>query len=128
MAETEPPRDWPGLQPERDGVTYDPKKIANIAGELREVLKPIRGEGRGENQGSIIDLETYGSLRAVLTHVRSIERWQGGQAFADLVSHSQQEFLTAYEEVLENFATAISLVEAGAGTYQVTNAANEGGV
>ncbi|MFB4282589.1 MULTISPECIES: hypothetical protein [unclassified Nonomuraea] len=128
MGETQPPGDWPGLEPERDGVTYDAQKISNIAGELREVMKPISGEGRTQRQGSINDLSVYGDLSDVRRHLLSIDNWQGGAAFAATLVQSYQEFITVYEDVLENFATAITLVEAGAGTYQVTNAANEGEV
>ncbi|MGI5283930.1 hypothetical protein ACQEVF_11415 [Nonomuraea polychroma] len=128
MGETQPPSDWPGLEPERDGVTYDAQKILNIAGELREVMKPVTGEGYGERLGSINDLSVRGSLSALRTHLQSIDRWEAGKSFNTTLASSHQEFLNVYEDVLENFAIAIALVEAGAGTYLATNAANEGEV
>jgi hypothetical protein len=128
VGETKPPGDWPGLEAERDGVTYSAKKIENIAGALRDAMKPINGGGYGEYQGSIQDLSMHGSLAAVRMQLRSIERWQAGESFATTLETSHREFLNVYQEVLENFATAIALVDAGAGNYQITNAANEGGV
>ncbi|TMR96084.1 hypothetical protein [Nonomuraea basaltis] len=127
MGETQPPSDWPGLEPERDGVTYDAKKIANIAGELRDVMEPIGGGGYSQRQGSIQDLSMYGSLADVRQHLLSISNWDGN-VLGNTLSTSHQEFLSVYEDVLENFGTAIALVDAGAGNYQITNVANEGGV
>ncbi|MDA0637168.1 hypothetical protein OUY22_27520 [Nonomuraea sp. MCN248] len=127
MAAPEKPAAWPGLQAERDGVGYDAKKIANIARELRDAMKPINGSGYGENQGSIHDLQTYGSLKDVRDHLASIRDFQAGETFQATLAKAHQEFLNAYGDVLENFDIAIALVEAGAGTYQATDVANQGG-
>ncbi|MGW4797527.1 hypothetical protein ACWEPC_34415 [Nonomuraea sp. NPDC004297] len=127
MGETQPPANWPGLEPERDGVTYSAEKILNVAEELREVMKPISGEGsRSSRQGSLNDLAAYGDLSDVRRHLLSIDDWPGGATFGDTLRQSYDEFMAVYEEVLENFGTAIALVEAGAGNYQATNGANEG--
>ncbi|MCK2221287.1 hypothetical protein MF672_046915 [Actinomadura sp. ATCC 31491] len=127
MGETQPPKNWPGLEAERDGVTYDATKIANIAEALREAMKPINGGGYGEYQGSIQDLSINGSLSDVRQHLQSIDRWEAGKTFAATLTQAHREFLNVYQEVLENFSIAIALVEAGAGVYKTTNAANEGG-
>jgi hypothetical protein len=133
VGETQPPSDWPsdwpGLEAERDGVTYDAQKIASIAQALREVMEPISGGGSGDNLGSLQDLSSNGSLHYdVCSHLRSLENWEGGKSFAATLEQSHQTFVDVLEEVLENFTTAISLVEAEASTYQATNAANEGTV
>ncbi|MER7363328.1 hypothetical protein ACI2LC_34640 [Nonomuraea wenchangensis] len=127
MGETQPPKNWPGLEAERDGVTYDAKKIASIAEALREAMKPMGGGNYGEYPGSIHDLSLNGSLKAESDHLRSVGRWQAGESFADTLDQAHREFLNVYEEALNNLSVAIALVNAGAGNYKITNAANEGG-
>ncbi|MEW9546980.1 hypothetical protein [Nonomuraea sp. NPDC050783] len=127
MGETQPPKNWPGLEAERDGVTYSADKIMNIAKALREIMKPVNGGGYGEYQGSIQDLSVNGSLADVRQHLQSLERWEAGPSMATTLSQAHREFLNVYQEALQNFDIAIALVEAGAGKYKVTNAANEGG-
>ncbi|MGP3955559.1 hypothetical protein ACTWPT_06140 [Nonomuraea sp. 3N208] len=108
-------------------MTYDAQKILNIAGELGEVMKLISGESY--RQGSISDLEANNQLFAeVRQHLLSIDNSDGTESFAATWKQSHEVCQTVYRDVLENFATAIALVEAGAGTYQLTNDANEGGV
>ncbi|SDH81857.1 hypothetical protein [Nonomuraea jiangxiensis] len=124
MGETQPPANWPGLEPERDGVVYSPQKILNIAGALREAMKPISGEGYGQRQGSVADFDAYGNLSDMRAHLKSVDRIEGIKTFVDTLATSHQEFATVYGQVLENFQIAISLIEAGAGNYQVTNTAN----
>ncbi|GAA4518894.1 MULTISPECIES: hypothetical protein [Nonomuraea] len=126
MGAAKPPEDWPGLVAERDGVGYDATKITNVAEALREIMKPINGGGYGEHQGSIQDLSINGSLSDVRTQLRSIDRNQGTESFATTLETAHREFLDVYEDVLENFSTAIALVEAGAGTYRVTDIVNQG--
>lgn len=126
MVAPQPPDNWPGLEAERDGVGYDATKIANIAEELREILKPLNGGGYGENRGSIQDLNVNGSLADVRRQLRNVDRWPGGEQFATTLEKAYETFLDVYEDVLENFSTAISLVEAGAGDYRMTDAANHG--
>ncbi|MEU6729015.1 hypothetical protein ABZ917_35370 [Nonomuraea wenchangensis] len=127
MGETQPPKNWPGLEAERDGVTYDAKKIASIAEALREAMKPIGGGTYGQYPGSIQDLSFNGSLKAESDHLRSVDRWQAGESLATTLEQAHREFLNVYEEVLKNMTVAITLVDAGAGNYKITNAANEGG-
>lgn len=126
MTTTQPPDNWPGLDADRDGVEYDATKIANIAEALRDIMKPLIGSGYGESLGSIQDLSANGSLPMVRTQLRSIERFDGGDSLATTLETAHQELLNVYEDVLENFSTAIALVEAGAGTYRMTNIANQG--
>ncbi|MEO3873655.1 hypothetical protein ABGB18_33005 [Nonomuraea sp. B12E4] len=114
------------MEPERDGVGYNPQKILNIARALREAMKPINGEGYGQRQGSVADFDAYGNLSDMRAHLRSVDRIEGIKTFVDTLANSHQDFATVYGEALENFQTAISLIEAGAGNYQVTNTANEG--
>lgn len=126
MTLTRPPEDWPGLDPEDDGVEYDAEKIAAIAKELREIMKPIGGGGYGTRSGSIQDLSVNGTLSLVTTQLKTVDRWEGGEKFAATLESAERAFLDVYEDVLENFSTAITLVEEGAGTYRVTNIANLG--
>lgn len=126
MGETKPPENWPGLVAEREGVGYDATKISNIAEALREIMKPINGGGYGEYQGSIQDLSINGSLSDVRTQLRSVDRNEGGESFATTLETAHREFLNVYEDVLQNFSTAIALVDAGAGNYHVTDVANLG--
>jgi hypothetical protein len=129
VGEQQPPKNWPGLEAERDGVVYDAKKIENIAKELREIMKPIGGGGYGVGyQGSINDLRFSGSLTDVRQQLQSIDGWEAGKSFAATLAQAHQELVAVYEEVLENFGIAIALVEDGAGVYKVTNAANGYGV
>ncbi|MFG1941936.1 hypothetical protein [Nonomuraea sp. NPDC048826] len=126
MGATKPPEDWPGLVAERDGVGYDKTKIANVAGALREIMKPINGVGYGEYQGSIQDLSIHGSLSEARMQLRSIDRYESGETFATTLETAHREFLNVYEDVLKNFGIAIALIDAGAGNYGVTDIANQG--
>ncbi|MFD2355664.1 WXG100 family type VII secretion target [Nonomuraea ferruginea] len=128
MGAAKPPEDWPGLVAERDGVGYDATKITNVAEALREIMKPINGGGYGEHQGSIQDLSINGSLSDVRTQLRSIDRNQGTESFATTLETAHREFLDVYEDVLENFSTAIALVEAGAKHLQSDGHRQPGGV
>ncbi|MEV5889877.1 hypothetical protein [Nonomuraea fuscirosea] len=124
---TEPPKDWPGLVADRDGVTYDAKKIENIAGALREALKPIDMMGTGTRPGSLQDLSMVSyTLTALREQLQTVKGWAGGE-FGSQLDHSHTEVQKIYQSVLTSLNTAIALVEAGAGTYKVTNAANQGG-
>jgi hypothetical protein len=125
VGEAQPPSDWPGLDAERDGVTYDARKIANIAEALRDAMKPIAGYGTA--QGSVGDLTASGDLSRLRNHLESIDRVDGIKTFLDTLTDSHGKFTKVYNNAIENFQTAIALIDAGAGTYQVTNAANEGG-
>ncbi|HEX4814467.1 MAG TPA: hypothetical protein VFV66_17125 [Nonomuraea sp.] len=128
MGETKPPDWWPGLQAERDGVTYNAQKIANIAEELREAMKPIGGEGGyGTTQGSVGDLTASGNLSALRAQLEPFDRIEGIKTFVNTLADSHGTFTTVYGNVLENFRTAIALIDAGASTYHVTTTANEGG-
>lgn len=126
MVAPKPPPDWPGLEAERDGVGYDATKISNIAEALREIVKPLKGGGYGEHKGSIQDLSVNALLSDVRQQLRSVSRWPGGEQFATTLETSHRTFLDLYEDILTNFETAIQLVEAGAGGYRVTDAANQG--
>ncbi|NRQ39073.1 hypothetical protein HII36_45715 [Nonomuraea sp. NN258] len=119
---------WFGLEAERDGVTYNAKKIAASANVLREALKAFNGQGEESSggRGSIEDLTEYGTLADLRMKLQGVARWEGGQLFAKALEKSHQEFLEAYQDVLRNFEIAIALVDAGAGNYSKASAANEG--
>ncbi|MGW0801875.1 hypothetical protein [Nonomuraea sp. NPDC002799] len=129
MAEPKEPAAWPGLQAERDGVTYSAEKITNIAKALAEELKPFNGQGAAETRrGSIDDLTTYGGLTELQGQLQTIDKWEGGKLFSDTLAQSHTEFLNVYRQVVDNFGIAISLVAAGAGNYPTATSATEGEV
>jgi len=125
---------WPGLEAERDGVTYNEKVIRESAKALREALGRFIGEGgsaKGSSlatgQGSIEDLTAYTALDELRTQLQSVPRWEGGRTFAKMLETCHQEFTTIYQEVQKNFDTAIALLDAGAGKYKDVSDANTGG-
>ncbi|MEV0617177.1 hypothetical protein AB0I81_27915 [Nonomuraea sp. NPDC050404] len=124
---TQPPPGWPGLQAERDAVTYDAKKIETIAGELRDALKPLETMSYG-NPGSIHDFNAAGyTIQTFTDHLKTVERWGGGHDFAAQLMGSHKSLHEIYQEVVTKLNIAISLVDAGAGNYKVTDTANLGG-
>ncbi|WP_188191153.1 hypothetical protein [Nonomuraea sp. SYSU D8015] len=125
MGEAQPPKDWPGLEAERDGVTYDARKIANIAEALREAMQPI--SGYGTSKGSVGNLATSGDLSKLRDHLAGIDRVDGIKTFLQTLTDNHETFTQVYGRVLQKFETAITLIDDGAGTYRVTNTANEGG-
>ncbi|MEU4516822.1 hypothetical protein AB0G05_45680 [Nonomuraea wenchangensis] len=127
MGETQPPKNWPGLEAERAGVEYRPDKIVNIVRALHEATKPVSGGGYGKYPGSIQDLSINGSLDYECQHLRSVDRWQAGESFATTLEQAHREFLNVYEEVLQNLSIAIALVNEGAGNHKITDIANLGG-
>ncbi|MEQ4719468.1 hypothetical protein [Nonomuraea sp. B19D2] len=125
---------WPGLEAERDGVTYNEKVIKECAKALREALGRFIGEGgsaKGSSlatgQGSIEDLTTYTALDELRTQLQSVPRWEGGRTFAKMLETCHQEFTTTYQEVQKTFDTAIALLDAGVGKYKNVSDANTGG-
>ncbi|TDD31034.1 hypothetical protein E1286_45435 [Nonomuraea terrae] len=121
------PENWPGLDAERDGVTYSAQKIKSVASALREELKPFEGQGT-DGRGSVEDLTSYGGVNQLRTQLQTISNWEGGRLFSESLGRSHQEFLDVYRRVIINFQTAIALIETGAGVYGTTNTANEGEV
>jgi len=126
VATTQPPDDWPGLEAERDGVQYDAEKIAKIAQAMREIMEPISGLDSGRHFGSKQDLDLNGSFDQMSMQLRSIDLYESGDVFARLLEVVHREFLEVYQDVLDNFSTAIALVDAGAGNYSMTDIANQG--
>lgn len=126
MTTTQPPDKWPGLDADRDGVGYDADKIAGVAKALREIMEPLNPTGAGRHHGSYQDLMTKGSLQLVCDQLRSVDRYESGDQFARTLETAHREFLDVYKDILDNFSTAIALVDAGAGNYSVTNIANHG--
>ncbi|MFG3435871.1 hypothetical protein ACGF0J_01385 [Nonomuraea sp. NPDC047897] len=108
---------WPGLDAERDGVTYpkDPKeRFEQLATKLEDALEDLRGSGRG----SLTELTTQGNLSAFTQQVRAIDRWEGGRAFADTLDLGHDELTKIYGQVNQKFDIAIALVRSGGGIFQ----------
>ncbi|MEU0565237.1 hypothetical protein ABZ297_07595 [Nonomuraea sp. NPDC005983] len=123
--------DWPGLDAERDGVTYNEKAIAGCARALRGVIGRFDGTGGDvkdsgvtAGRGSIEDLRSYTSLDELRSQLQSVARWEGGRIFAKAVETGHQELIAVYEEVQKAFDKAIALVDAGAGNYRDAGDAN----
>lgn len=119
------PQSWPGLDADRDDVTYSPQKIKAVASALREELEPLEGRGT-HTTGSVSDLTQHGGVFGLRTQLDSISDWPGGKLLSKTLELGHDELVKVYGEVVTNFTTAISLIENGAGTYGITNVANEG--
>lgn len=121
------PENWPGLDADRDDVTYSAQKIKSVASALREEAEPFEGHST-DGRGSVADLTSYGGVDRLPNQLDSISNWGGGELLSETLRRSHRELVEVYGQVVANFTTAISLIETGAGTYGITNAANEGEV
>ncbi|MCF6467756.1 hypothetical protein FAF44_04935 [Nonomuraea sp. MG754425] len=124
---------WPGLVTERDGVTYNPEGLVVIADALRRSTMSITGSG------SYPDVEAQREMVKIFANNLVEEageygwkggpgwvgEWNGGLTFAEALVQSNEELINVYREVNDKLMTAISLIEAGAGTYKRADAANE---
>jgi hypothetical protein len=104
---------WPGLEAERDGVTFDADKLKKVAQDLEKKLKIFDGS----KPGSLAHLMANTDLSDQRAIVRSIERWPGGHAFFDTLKTANVEFPDVYSQIVTRLRVAIALVQAGAGIY-----------
>ncbi|QYC38724.1 hypothetical protein Nocox_05485 [Nonomuraea coxensis DSM 45129] len=123
----QPPKNWPGLEAERDGVTYTPRKIGNIARELHKAMEAVGGGGYSNSPGSLQDFGAKGDLTYEAGLLKQVGRWEAGPSFADTLLTAHRELLTVYQDALTNMAAAIALVNEGAGNFGITELGNQGG-
>lgn len=114
-------KNWPGLVADRDGVTYTPSKLVNLAKDLNTQLTGLTNS----TQGSLADLQMYGNLSYLASIFKDVKRWEGGDEFAAAITNAHTETTKIYQEIIEKLTIAVGLINAGAGNYQNANLANE---
>ncbi|MFI6290918.1 hypothetical protein ACIBEJ_04995 [Nonomuraea sp. NPDC050790] len=117
---------------DRDGVEYSAEELGKVAATLREKLRELQGgPPPGQNSsapplpGSFPDVVANGSALEVFAELlEEMKNWPGGQSFAAALRRSGTEPAAVYQQVNEKLMIALTLIDVGAGTYKVANAAN----
>lgn len=105
--------DWPGLDSKKEQVTFDPKKMDEIADILQDELDKLTG---GQRSGG------SGGLFATLQQKRQINGSLGG---SDHVQDAEYRIMSGSDAVanytqnyIRQFQAAIDTLRRSAGTYQ----------
>lgn len=138
---------WPGLQAQRDGVTYSASTLTKIAEELQTLMNSLSGSTAsgqpspsGGVPGSLPHLQSDGNLTYLATNMfgareadapelklqgDTLRDWAGGRTFGQALISGHNEMSTIYQQVIEKLQVAIALVQEGAANYKGANQANE---
>lgn len=129
----EPASRWRGLDPDRDGVKYNPQKLAGLAKTLNEELAKLTGftpgpvsVTTGPVHGSSADLSMNTDLSMMTDSIRGVKDWPGGHEFANALDKAHASFPTTYENIIATAQKAIALISEGAGKYGITDVINGG--
>ena len=132
----EPASRWRGLDQDRDGVKYNPQKLAGLAETLNAELAKLSGVTSGSGgrpqilmnapHGSSTDLSVNADLSVMTESIRGIKNWPGGHELANALDKAHTDLTDTQTKIIETAQTVIELINNGAGKYGDTNLANGG--
>ncbi|WP_214320868.1 hypothetical protein [Nonomuraea sediminis] len=98
-------KDWPGLNPKPDQITYSASKLKKIAADLAADLERLGGN----KAGSLQDFTKYAVVPTIMDN-------EAGSVkdFFDSVAGGSEGFRTIYSNVVAQYQNAILLMLEGA--------------
>ncbi|MFI6596320.1 hypothetical protein ACIBHX_08730 [Nonomuraea sp. NPDC050536] len=106
-------KDWPGLDPKPDQITYSASKLKNIAIDLARDYDVLTGT----KAGSLQDFQ----LNSYVPKVVMDDEAKAVKAFFDAVAGGNEGFRTIYGKVVDQYRNAIGLLLAGAKDFDSLN-------
>lgn len=105
-------KDWPGLDPKPDQITYSASKLKNIAVDLAGDLEVLTGN----RAGSLQDFTKYAVVPMIMD-----DEATSVKDFFDSVAGGTEGFRTIYGKAIDQYRNAIGLMLAGAKDFDALN-------
>ncbi|MDP9849398.1 hypothetical protein [Streptosporangium lutulentum] len=106
---------WPGLDSAKDELYVDKEKIEVVVKALEENLARLKGA----EKGSLSNLTEFTNLTEM-----QLGTWNTAKALSKTVGNAHTASTGVYQEIIEKYEAAISLIKSAAMTHGMTEVKN----